>query len=191
MGADEMILMEDMVIHTRNIVVSKLAATTGLNISLSDEQNPEDEPPYGYYSIISPYVPTGEMGSHIQHTETNPDTGEKYIRDVRYEHPSMVLSFNFCSRNRKLANGVQVNGETEAMSLAMKAVAYLKHAGVEALSNEGAVVLSVSNCASRSGIVGDEYVRRWGFDVTLRYKAITVNNIGIAEEVRTNQQQEE
>jgi len=183
--AGNIILMEDMIIYARNVIVSSLATATGLPIALSDEQNPEAKSPYGYYSIITPYVPTGEIGSHIQQTLTNPDTGEKRIKDIRYEHPEMLLSFNFCSNNHMLDNGTWVNGETEAMHFAMKAVAWLKHTGATELSGKGLVVLRVSNCSSRSGLVADEYVRRWGFDVAIRYKAMTVRNDEIIENVLT------
>ena len=186
---DEVILMEEMVIRVRNIVIAKLAATTGLVISLSDEQEPEAEPPYGYYSIITPYASTGEFGSHIRQVETDPDSGERYICEVRYEHPEMLLSLNFCSKSRKTPDGRMINGENEAMQYAMKAVGWLKHAGAAELSLEEIVVLRTSNCSSRSGIVGDEYVRRWGFDVALRYKSMTVNNVGIAESVRIYQKE--
>jgi len=188
--ADEVILMEDMIIRARNIIVSRLAAATGVPIRLSDEQDPDAEPPYGYYSIVTPYAPTGELGSYTQRTEVGPD-GQKYIEDIRSEHPEMALSFSFCSANRQAPGGEQVNGETEAMSLAMKAAAWFLHEGRTDLSFEGLVVLRVSNCSSRSGIVGDVYVRRWGFDVTVRYKAMTVRYERIAESVRVIQIKEE
>lgn len=190
--ADEVILMEDMIIRAKNIIISKLAAATGVTIRLSDEQDPEAPAPYGYYSFVTPYVPTGELGSHTQRTLTDPGTGEKYIQDICAEYPEMALSLSFCSANRQTSGGEQINGETEAMNLAMKAAAWLLNKGRAELSLEhDLVVLRIGNCASRSGIVGDEYVRRWGFDMSVRYKAMTVRDDQIAENVRMIQMKEE
>lgn len=171
--ADEVILMDEMIIKARNIIISGLAAATGVAVRLSDEQDPEDEPPYAYYSIVTPYASTGEFGSHIRKVVKDAEDGKKYIHDYRYEHPEMVLSFNFCSANRQLDDGTSINGENEAMSFAMKGVAWFKNEGAAALSASHLVVLQITNCASRSGILADEYIRRWGFDAAVRYKAIT------------------
>lgn len=186
-----MILMEDMVLLARNTVVAKLAALMQVPIRLSDDQAPESTPPYGYYSIVTPYAATGELGSHIQQTKTDTGTGEKFVQDIRYEHPELVLSFSFCSSNRVLEDGTCVNGEAESMLLAMKAVAWLKHEGASELSAQNFVVSRVSGCASRSGFSSDVFVRRWGFDVSIRYKAMTIRRDNILENVLVTQQEKE
>ena len=170
---DEIITMEHEIIRIRNLVVSELAKETGTQITLSDEQDPTADPPYGYYSVISPYVSSGELGSHVQRTAIAPDDGCRYIENIRFEHPEMVMPFNFCSNN-----------DAEAMQLTMKAAGWLLHEGRSLLSLENIVVLRVGNAASRSGLIGDEYVRRWGFDVTIRYKALTVRKDEIIQQAR-------
>lgn len=181
---DKIITMDEEILRARNLIVSKLAAETGVIIQLSDELEPETDPPYGYYTFITPYASTGEMGIHTQIREIDSGTGKLYIKAVRSESPSMVLSFNFCSKNRKLPDGTQINGENEAMALAAKAVAYLKHDGATVLSFAELVVVGVNNFSSRSGIIGDEIIRRWGFDLTVRYTANTIRKDGIVENVR-------
>jgi len=181
------ITMDQAIIRARNLVVSKLAAAVAIPVRLSDEQDPEAPPPYCYYSFISPYVPTGEFGNHTRQVIVDPETQTKYIRDVRAEYPEMILSFTFCSRNRQAEKGEEINGETEALQLAAKAAGWFVQEGGFALSMDGLAVLRVNNLASRSGILADEYVRRWGFDVAIRYKAQTIRIDGIIERVITKQ----
>lgn len=188
---DNLVLMDEEILRARNLVVSGLAAATGVRISLSDEQDPAADPPYGYYSVITPYASTGELGSHTQIPGMDPETGRKYLTDVRAEYPEMVLSFSFCSANRQLPDGTQVNGEAEAMALALKGAAWLLHEGREKLSFANLVILRVGNSASRSGTVGDVYVRRWGFDAAIRYKALTARKLDVIGQVITYQSKEE
>lgn len=180
---DERMTMEEAVIFYRNRVVSLLSAATGVSIRLSDEQDPEALPPYGYYSLITPYASSGELGNHVRTVITDVQTQKLYIQNIRAEHAQMHFSFTFCSKNRHLAGGADIVGENEAMQLALKGAGWLRQEGAQALSLIGLAVLRVGNLASRSGVIADEYVRRWGFDVALRYKAITVRTDDIVERI--------
>ena len=182
---DSIMTMDKAILWIRNTVVSMMAAKLGIPIALSDEQDPKVPPSYGYYSFVTPYAPTGELGSHTRMVIVDPETQQRFIQDVRAEYPEMVLSFSFCSSNRILEVETETIGENEAMSLAMGGAAWLLQEGRAALSLLGIVVLRVSNAASRSGLFADEYIRRWGFDVTIRYKAITIRRDDIIEKIIT------
>lgn len=182
--------MDEIILWGRNTIVSALADAIGVKITLSEEQDPMAEPPYGYYSVITPYAPGGEFGTHIRLVAVDPQTSQKYLDDIRAEYPEMLLSFTFCGTNRQLPDRSEVNGEAEALALAMKGVAWFLQVGKSELSAKHLVVLRVSNAASRSGTVGDVYVRRWGFDVAIRYKAMTVQRLDIVEHVNTYKKEE-
>ena len=183
---DDILTMDQAILRARNIIVSKLIKALGIPVRLSDEQDPEALPPYAYYSFISPYISSGEFGNHTRRVIVDPGTQDRYIQDIRAEYPEMALSFTVCSATR-IQNGVEINGEAEALQLAAKGVGWFKHAGATELSFDGLVVLRVDNFASRSGLVADEYVRRWGFDVAIRYKAQTIRIDDIVERVITKE----
>lgn len=184
---NEVFTMDQAIIWARDTVVAGLAKAAGIPVRLSDEQDPEEEPPYAYYSMITPYVPTGEYGNHVRQAVKIPGAKETYIRDIREENPEMSLSFTFCSRNRTADDGTEINGETEALQLAARGAAWFLNEGGTSLSAAGLAVLRVGSFASRSGILADEYVRRWGFDAAIRYKALSVRYDGRIERVHLKQ----
>lgn len=184
---NEVFTMDQAIIWARDTIVAGLAKAAGIPVRLSDEQDPEEAPPYAYYSMITPYVPTGEYGNHVRQAVKIPGAKETYIRDIREENPEMSLSFTFCSRNRTADDGTEINGETEALQLAARGAAWFCSEGAASLSAAGLAVLRVSSFASRSGLLADEYVRRWGFDAAIRYKALSVRYDGRIERVHLKQ----
>lgn len=190
MPTEELLTLDKAIIWARNLTILLLSRALDIKISLSESQDPTDAPPYGYYSFVTPYAPTGELGSHELHPIIDPKTGQKQLLNIRWEHPRMVLSFCFCSTDHMDDTGAQINGENEAMTLALQGAGWFKNEGCELLSREGLVVLAVGNISSRSGLFADEVIRRWGFDVTLRYKAITTRVDDIIEKISIVQKKE-
>ena len=48
-------------------------------------------------------------------------------------------------------------------------IAYIKEGGYNDLSNKGIVVVGVENVGDRSAVEIDQTIRRYGFDVRVRY----------------------
>lgn len=158
-------------IEARNIFTQKLEKYLGVPVVLSDQTTPPSDFPFAYYSITTPYAPTGEMGNYTQ--EDIPGGDE--VAETRSEQPHATISLVFCSINRwtKDEDGQDVEpyiyGEDEAQTLAEKAQGYLLHVGYADLSNLGIVIVDVTNASNRTTLVVDEAARRYGFDVRIRY----------------------
>jgi hypothetical protein len=172
-------------LDVRNTLTKKLAEYLGCPIVLSDQTEPVEAFPFGFYSVLTPYAPTGEQGNH-SHT-LNPDGVT--VNAVRREQPHATISFTFCSVNRwtRGPDGADaepyIYGEDEAQRLAEKAQGYFLHVGYDTLSNLGVVVVDVSNATNRTGLIVDEAARRYGFDVRVRYTRIDARTDGTVERV--------
>jgi len=152
----------------RNTVISLLIEYLGMPVVLSDQTSPVPPYPCGYYTIMTPYAPVGEMGS-IAWTP-NYDEG-RTITTTRIEQPYAAFSFTFCSENRREGDSF-VLGEDEALAFAEKAQGFFLHVGYDILSNNGIVINQVTNVSNRTSLVVDEAARRYGFDVRLRYTRV-------------------
>jgi len=151
--------------QVRNTITEKLEEHLGVPVDLSDQIIPVREFPFAFYSVISPYIPNGEMGNYT-HT---PNEGATTVTTTRREQPTATLSFTFCSINRDDGNGGQIFGEDEAQSLAEKAQGFFLVVGRNILSNLGVVVVEITNAAPRTTLVVGETARRYGFDLKVRY----------------------
>lgn len=158
-------------IEIRNTLTSLLEAALGVSVVLSDQVAPAPDFPFCYYSVTTPYAPTGEMGNYsVEEIE-----GTSKIITTRTEQPSATFSFVFCSINRYSKNEdgkdaePYIFGEDEAMTLAEKAQGFFLHEGYDTLSNLGIVIVDITNTTNRTTLVVDEAARRYGFDVRIRY----------------------
>ncbi|MEA4901856.1 LIC_12616 family protein [Desulfitobacterium sp.] len=162
-------------LEVRNIITQRLEQYLGIPVILGDQATPPpDNYPFCYYSVTTPYAPTGAMGNYEQ-TEI-PSTTK--LTTTRTEQPTATLSLIFCSINRwsKDENGADtepyIYGEDEAQSLAERAQGFFLHAEYDILSNLGIVVVDVTNTTNRTTLVVDEAARRYGFDVRIRYTRV-------------------
>lgn len=99
----------------RNRLISSLWDYIGCPVILSNQVQPEAEPPFCIYTVTAPYIPDGGMGDY-----EIADVAEG-VKISRMEMPSATFSFTFCSQNRTAENGSAVNGEDEAWAVADKA----------------------------------------------------------------------
>jgi len=158
-------------LEVRNTITKRLESYLGIPVELSDQTSPVPDYPFCYYSVITPYAPTGEFGNYS--IQDNP--GETTITTIRTEQPSATFSFVFCSENRWTLDetGAEIEpyiyGEDEAQSLAEKAQGFFLLTEYSVLSNLGIVVVDVTNTTNRTTLVVDEAARRYGFDVRVRY----------------------
>ena len=82
-------------VEKRNALVLALSEDVGRPVLLANQVQPEEEPPYIVWEILSDYTPDGSLG----HFSTE-DAGEGYALSVRTEQPTATLSFTACSINR-------------------------------------------------------------------------------------------
>lgn len=170
-------------IEKRNALISALYSHLGRPVLLSDQVQPEAEPPYVVYSVTADYVPDAGLGD-LTYRETT-DGANTSLAEVRAEQPSCTFSFSACSVNRWKdgAGGEKqyVLGEDEAQELAERAQGFFIHSGLNAIAAAGFAVIDVSNAGSRSAIVVDEMARRYGFDVRMRYRRTDERDVGTVQ----------
>lgn len=159
-------------VAVRNSLIKLLSEHLKVPVILSDQTTPETEYPYIYYTVINP--PQGLSGSGDNRIEISGDD----VITVRHDQPTATLSFTSCSRNRKDKNGKMIYGEDEAIQISEKAKDYLEHIGYHALSKAGITIVEITNAGMRSGLVFEEFDRRFGFDCRIRFETTTSRNDG-------------
>lgn len=165
-------------LEIRNKIVQGLSEYLECPVVLNNQQNPEQNPPYVYYSAY-PYNPEmGELGDYSTEQE-----GDTYIERRRTE-PSCSFSFTVCSVDRE-ENGEYISGEDEACFLAVKAAGWFEHVGYDFFSGMGVTVIDASTVQERSTLLVDEEARRYGFDVRIRYPHEESRNISTIEKAVT------
>lgn len=162
----------------RNAIIENLWNHLDCPVVLSDQVQPEAEPPFCVYTVTTPYIPTGGMGDY-----SVAGLGDGTAAETRMEMPSATFSFTFCSWNRTGPDGEPVSGEDEAEDLAEKAAAYFLHTGYDDFMKLGVAVAEVGQVQSRTFLVIDEAARRYGFDVRVRYTRRDTRVISTVETV--------
>ena len=162
----------------RNRLISSLWDYIGCPVILSNQVQPEAEPPFCIYTVTVPYIPDGGMGDY-----EIADVAEG-VKISRMEMPSATFSFTFCSQNRTAENGSAVSGEDEAWAVADKAISYFKHAGQDDFLALGVAVVDVGQAQDRTTLLVDEAARRVGFDVQIRYTRIDERETASIEKIK-------
>ena len=152
-------------LEIRNALISLLSKHMGMKITLAEQIHPVKQLPYCYYSVLTPYAPIGEMGDY----SIRPSSKDSGVISTRREMPHATFSFTFVSQSRYVNCGTFVYGEDEAQQMAEQAQGYFLHVGYDELSRLGIVVVEIRNVTNRTTLVVDEDVRRYGFDVRIRY----------------------
>ena len=160
-------------VELRNSIVKLLWQHLGVPVILSDQVSPEVGRPFCVYSVITPYVGTGEIGD-ISTVRVNSDS----VDESRLEMPSATFSFTFCSINRTGEDGEEISGADEAAELADRAVAWFYQLGYDDFLKLGICITDVGQVQDRTMLVIDEADRRMGFDVRIRYTRVDTRRIG-------------
>lgn len=155
----------------------------GVPVVLSDQTSPETPYPYIYYTVINP--PQGLSGNGDNRIEVFGDDAVT----VRYEQPSVTISFTVCSRNR-YESDILIYGDDEALQLSADAQDYLQHIGYHDLSLAGIVIIEITNVGMRSGLVVEEFDRRYGFDCRVRFERTSKRNDGSIDYINTKRSEE-
>ena len=165
------------VIALRNQIIQGLSEYLECPVVLNNQQNPEQDPPYVFYSM-TPFSPENEFGDY--RTEQEDGTCVEYRRI----EPSCSFSFTVCSVDRE-EKETYILGEDEACFLVAKAAGWFEHVGYDFFFRIGVTGIDVSAIQERSSLLVDEEARRYGFDVRIRYVKEDVREIGTIEQVAT------
>lgn len=163
-------------LELRDEIVRLLWAHMKIPIILSDQTQPEADPPFMIYSMITPYSSTGELGD-ITWRSAEADL----LLEDRMEMPSATLSFTACSENRVGRHGEEISGADEAEMIADKAVGYFKHIGYDDFARLGVCIVDVGPVQDRTALMVNEAARRKGFDVRIRYTRTDTRKISTVE----------
>lgn len=150
----------------RNTLAADISAAIGIPVLLANQVQPETKFPFAVYSVTSPYTNDGEEGDYSWE-----DAGDTQVLNRRREQPIASLSYTVSAIDRwaDADRTVWSYGDDEAAGLADKMIAYLQQGGYNDLSNKGIVVVGVENVGDRSAVEIDQTIRRYGFDVRVRY----------------------
>lgn len=170
----------------RNQVVKLLWSYLQIPVILSDQAQPEVDPPFCIYTMTSPYSSTGEMGDITTRDAEDP----MELLEDRVEMPSATLSFTVCSENREGEDGEPISGADEAEELADKAAGFFKQVGYDDFSRLGICIVDVGPVQDRTTLMVDEASRRKGFDVRIRYTRTDTRTIQTVQRTTTTQKKE-
>lgn len=153
------------IVQARNAVVAGLEKNIGCPVILTDQIAEQSAFPYCYYSVLAPRISNHAFGL----SEIELDDKQGY-RLMRSEPVLATMSFTFCGMNRNSDDGGYIYGEDEALDLAEKGHGFFLLSGHCITTEVGDIVIqNVGNIQSRTGFLVEEAIRRYGFDVKLRY----------------------
>lgn len=170
----------------RNGIVRLLWKYLQIPVILSDQAQPEADPPFCIYSMTSPFTSTGEMGDITTRDAEDP----MELLEDRMEMPSATISFTVCSENREGEDGEEISGADEAEEIANKAAGYFMQVGYDDFARLGICIVDVGPVQDRSTLMVDEESRRKGFDVRIRYTRIDTRTIQTVQHTTTTQKRE-
>ena len=170
----------------RNQIVKLLWSYLQIPVILSDQAQPEADPPFCIYTMTSPFSSTGEMGDITTRDAEDP----LELLEDRVEMPSGTISFTVCSENREGKDGEPISGEDEAEELADKAAGFFKQVGYEDFARLGICIVEVGPVQNRTTLMVDEASRRKGFDVRIRYTRTDTRIIQTVQHTAIKQKKE-
>ena len=145
-------------IDVRNAVIPGLHAFTGRCVVLSDQTVPEGDYPHIYYQYISPHTRVGGENATVAAGQLT----SRWMAEA-------TISISACGIDREDGD-TQVYGDDDALQLCMLAHQWFYRAGRDYLQAHGIAVVDLSNSQNRTAVEVDQVVRRYGFDVRLRYE---------------------
>ncbi len=144
--------------NIRNKIVSGLYEYMQTPIVPADQANRKPVYPYVSYKFVSLYIP--EPGFKAQDEQLiaspNPDFALD-IKQISSDQPNMVLSFTAISKS-----------DIESAGVASEVRDWFSIHGYDFLKEQNIVVVESTTATDRTGLMIDDYERRYGFDVRLR-----------------------
>lgn len=152
------------IVQAREAIWERLKEHIECPVILSDDTQEMPSVPYCYYSVLAPRITNHAFGL-IEVAETP----KGFIRR-RSEPVSATMSFTFCSQNRETSDGRYIFGEDEALELTEKAHGFFLLNGHNIVTEHGDIVIqNVGAITSRTSLLVDATMRRYGFDIRFGY----------------------
>jgi len=155
-------------------IVDLLQSHIGRPVILADQAAPK--PPY-------PYVVIKETSTFIPQPGQPVITEEPMQRDIRRlatSQPTMVLSVTVYSDDFQSAE-----------ELSQRVYDWFSFVGHQKLKDAGYVVANITGITNRDSLIVDDYERRRGFDVTLRFVYVQESMVEAIEDVQIKMQRGE
>lgn len=148
-------------------IVNLLQAHISCPVILADQAAPK--PPYPYVGIkeTSPFIPQPGQ-PNITDEPLSQD-----IRQVATSQPTKVLSVTIYSDSFQTAE-----------TLSQQVHDWFSFTGERQLKEAGFVVVNVTAITNRDSLIIDDYERRRGFDVTLRFTHVQESVVEAIEDVQ-------
>ncbi|GHU69902.1 hypothetical protein FACS1894184_14620 [Clostridia bacterium] len=152
-------------IQMRNFIAHQLSEYLSIPVILSNQLAPEQPYPYVMYTVLTHRIPATGYGNRIW----IPKRDAVITALEQINHATISISCCSCDRWTQTDPPVYINGEDEAQTIAERAMDWFEHIGYYDLSSHGIVVVEVMEAHSRTDRFIDEVLRRYGFDIRIRY----------------------
>ena len=137
--------------------------------------------PFATFQVLTAHINEYVHDNIIRENVASGDpTFPLNVRKSKIEQPQMILSINAYSKIP--ANNSPDNSIQQAYELAQEIKDWLDFKGDEYLEANNIVVIESGNIEQRDVFIVDQYERRYGFDVTIRYNESVDVTIGTIEE---------
>lgn len=160
-------------INIRNKIIALLHGAIGKPIIPNTNTQNRPEYPFIDYSITS-LIGDKSDGYHVFTDEPipEPDNGDFEIGILGIKEPEPVtnlINTGYYNHNIAFSFNSYSDNETEAYDLIKQVWDWFKHQGVQTLSYEKIAVVDVLDIQNRTILAVDEYEKRYGFDLIIRY----------------------
>lgn len=146
-------------------IVNRLQTHISRPVILADQASPKPSYPYVGIKETSSFIP--QPGQPVIRNDPLPQD----ISQVATSQPTMVLSVTVYSKSFQ-----------EADALSHQVYDWFSFTGEQVLKDAGFVVVDITAITNRDSLIVDDYERRRGFDVTLRFVYEQWRNV---EEIQT------
>lgn len=153
-----------------NDIVAGLYNALGIPVIYSPSSNNQPPFPYIGYSITMRYSDFGHGNDLYELVpSTNPGFDQDFLESVELQ-PESMYSFTAYSQD-----------QSEAFAKAKEAWDWFRLKGIDYLRSKGITVVEVMSIQNRDQLEVDEYTRREGFDVRIRFDDLIENRIETIE----------
>lgn len=157
------------IVELKKAIISPLAAYAGSKIIRADNLGNKPEEPHATYKITMPY------GAGVGYPEeVFLDGGNSAIIQQTTEHKA---TFSFTAYAMK---------EDESILLAQKIHEWFSFYGYDIFDNLGVTIIEQTDIANRDAFVVENYERRNGFDVIIKYMDVKTREVDWFEQVDHN-----
>lgn len=148
-------------------IVDLLQSHIGRPVILADQAAPKPPYPYVVVKATSTFIPQPGQPSIVE------EPLQLDIRRLATSQPTMVLSVTVYSGDFQSAE-----------TLSQQVHNWFSFSGHQQLKDAGFVVVDITGITNRDSLIVDDYERRRGFDVTLRFTHVQESVVEAIEDVQ-------